>query len=211
MIKIYKFDYNSEDDLFSNTYVIQDEINNVVVIDPSMDDDRLLKFIQKNDFNLLAILLTHAHYDHIQGVKFLQKEFNVPIYLHENEIKTATNPKLNCSDFSHKEIIISGEFKTLKEKDVIHLLKGEEIEVIFTPFHTDGSACYFLRNSHKLFSGDTIFKRSVGRDDLKTSVPYKRKESIAKIKALPDDTLIYPGHGPNSVLKEEKALNVFFK
>ena len=210
MIKIYKFDYNSEDDLFSNTYVVEDENHQVVVIDPSIDNPNLLNFIKKNNFILKGILLTHAHYDHIQGVEILKNEYDVPIFIEKNEIKTIRDPRLNCSDFSYKNISLDYDFTIVKDKDILHLL-NEDIEVIFTPFHTDGSVCYFFRNSKKLFSGDTLFKQSVGRDDLRTSVPYKRKESLDKLKALDDDVIVYPGHGGNTTIGEEKKLNVFFK
>lgn len=211
MIKIYKFDYNSEDDLYANTYVISDSNNNVVVIDPSIDNDKLLNFIKKNEFNLKGILLTHGHYDHIQGVKILLDEWSVPVFCHKNEIKTLNNAKLNCAFFSNKDFTLDIEVRTVDNGDVLSLLEEEEIEVIFTPFHTDGSVCYFFRNSHKLFSGDTLFKRSVGRDDLATSQPEYRKDSLKRSMRLPNDVVVYPGHGPNTTILEEKTLNVFLK
>ena len=211
MIRVFKFDYNSEDDLYANTYVIADENKDAVVIDPSIDNDKLILFLKKNSLSPKAVLLTHGHFDHIQGVKFLVDEYGIPIYLHQNEIKTVDNPKLNCSFFSNKEVALNLEYHTIKNGDILNLLANEEIEVIYTPFHTDGSVCYFLRNSKKLFSGDTLFKGSVGRDDLATSQPERRKESIEKIKMLPDEIVVYPGHGMNTTIGEEKTLNVFFK
>ena len=81
--------------------------------------------------------------------------------------------------------------------------------MIHTPFHTRGSVCYYFINNKWLISGDTLFKTSIGRDDLPGAMPEKRRESLEKLKTLPKETRIYPGHGPNSTIGSELILNRF--
>ncbi len=207
-MRIEKFDYNDIDDLFANTYLVSDENNDAIIIDPSVDNDRLISFIIAHKYNLKAVLLTHGHFDHIRGVNRLLKEFEVPLYIHEYDKEFLTNSYLNCSISEGKEIMINKDPILLHDNDILSLLK-ERIRVIHTPFHTKGSVCFYIEDCGALFSGDTLFKFSIGRDDLPGSDPRSVYASLEKLKKLDENTKVYPGHGPNTVLKTEFMLNRF--
>lgn len=208
MLHVEKFDYNSLDDLISNTYIIYDD-NKAVVIDPGASNDSVSKFLESRHLSLKAILLTHGHVDHIRGVNNLANKYNCPVYIHADDIVMLMDTYLNCSEMLHENVVVSVRPLEVRDNDLLSFFKDEEIKVIHTPFHTKGSICYYFVNNRWLFSGDTLFKNSVGRDDLPNSAPNKMNESLEKIKKLPEDAKIYPGHGPNTVLKSELMLNRF--
>ena len=208
-MKVEKFDYNDIEELFANTYVVSDENGDAIIIDPSMDNDRIGDYIVKHSLTPKAILLTHGHFDHIRGVKRLVKRFSIPLYLHYEEKDFLIDPYLNCSDFE-KEMVVDCEPIVVTEGEELHLL-NDTIKVIHTPFHTQGSVCYYFINNNLLFTGDTLFKMSIGRSDLPTGDSRLIKSSLSKLKTLPKETKIYPGHGPNSTLGFELMLNNFFK
>lgn len=209
-MKVEKFLYNDTDDLCANTYVVYDERNNAVVIDPSSENGGVAAFIKKHNLNPKAILLTHGHFDHIKGIKSLLESYQLPVYIHPEDEILLTEPRLNGSMFNGEDIIIDYkvDIVNVMDQDKISLL-DEDIKVIHTPFHTKGCICFYLENSHMLFSGDTLFKMSVGRMDLPTSTPKTAEASYAKLKALPVDTKVYPGHGPNTTIGMEISFNRF--
>ena len=205
MLHVEKFNYQDLDDLYANTYVVSDSFNNCVVIDPSVDNDGVSNYISKHNLTLKAVLLTHGHFDHIRGV---DRFVNVPLYIHQLDEAMLYNSYLNGSTMLAKEIIVKHKCEFIKDNDVLDLLE-DKIHVIHTPFHTKGSVCYYFTNNRLLFSGDTLFKGSIGRDDLPNSIPSKMKESLGKLKTLPKDCKIYPGHGSNSTLEFELNYNYF--
>ena len=208
-MKVEKFDYNDIEELFANTYIVSDDNGNAVIIDPSVDNDRVGDYIVKNSLTPKAILLTHGHFDHIRGIDRLAKRFSIPLYLHYEEKDFLIDPYLNCSDFD-KELVVTTEPIVVTDGEELRML-DDTIKVIHTPFHTEGSACYYFLNNNLLFTGDTLFKMSIGRSDLPTGDSRKIESSLSKLKTLPKETKIYPGHGPNSTLGFELMLNNFFK
>ena len=207
-MKIIPFIYDDEDDLFANTYVLIDSDNNCVVIDPSKQYSGIINYIQKNHLSLKGILLTHGHYDHIRGVDLLVNEFNVPVFLGFEEEELIRDAFKNCSFLLGKPYHYEKELTTLSDGEILKLL-NEDIICISTPFHTQGSICYYLPSSNALFSGDFLFKGSVGRSDLPTGTPKTFNSSVDKILVLPNNTKIYPGHGPFSTLENEKNSNPY--
>lgn len=208
-MKIEKFDYNDIEELLANTYVISDKDNNAIVIDPSKDYDGVINFLDRHSLTLKAILLTHGHFDHIRGVNRLVNKYNVPIYIHYEDEYYLKDTFMNCSSMCDEEIIVEQAPVVVKDNDELNILSEGPIKVIHTPFHTKGSVCYYLKDNNWLITGDTLFKMSVGRDDLPGAIPSKRRESLDKIMILPKETKIFPGHGPNSVLEMELMLNRF--
>ena len=210
MIKVIPFCYDDYDDLFANTYVLIDDNSHCIVIDPSKDYDGISSYIKQNNLILKAILLTHGHFDHIRGVKRLIDEYSVPLYVGFDEVDLLTNPRLNCSKYMSEEYVLDVKPITLCDNEVVRIF-DEDILCISTPFHTIGSMCFYLKDSKLLFTGDFLFKGSVGRSDLPTGTPKTFNNSIRKILSLPDDVKIYPGHGPSSNIKLEKETNPFIK
>ena len=210
-MKVIPFTYCGYFDLYANTYVLVDDNDDAVIIDPGKEDKALIDFLKESEITPKAILLTHGHFDHIRGVDLLTKEFNIPVFINEKDEELLTNPHLNCSDrFSRTRIVIKSGCRPLKDGDVLKLLQ-EEIVVIETPYHTEGSSCFYLIDSGLLFSGDSIFRGSVGRSDFPTSDPSKMDASLRKILSLPEEVKIYPGHNEETLVKDERILNQFVK
>lgn len=207
-MNVFKFDYNPIDDLVSNTYVLADEDSRCVIIDPGKGNDKLVEFIEKHGLKPVAILLTHGHIDHIRGVNRLMDKYHINVYIHYLDEKMLKDPYLNLSIQMEAPLTINKNITTINDNDELNLFK-EKIKVIHTPFHTKGSVCYYLPDKKMLFTGDTLFKESVGRDDLPNNDRHNRVESLKKIKKLPVDVTIYPGHGPNTTLESELLNNHF--
>lgn len=203
-MQVIPFTYNSKDELISNTYIFVDGRNKCVIIDPSLDYDGIVEFIKKYKYKPQAILITHAHFDHIGGIPKLLKAFKLPVYAGYEEIETFTDPYKNCSqDFSSHGFSLNLKIKPLGDNEVLKLL-DEEIKVIYTPYHTNGAVCFYFPKSKILFSGDSLFHYALGRTDLPTSVPSLQEESISKLMGLPDDIRVYPGHGPFTTIGNER-------
>lgn len=209
-MKITPILFHEPDDLISNIYLIEKDTN-CIVVDPGSKKDNLLDYLNSHNLTVVAILLTHGHFDHIGGVDKLVEKYHCPVYIGFNDEFFLQDPHLNCSRYaSNQEMVLNTRPTTVSEGEILNLLE-ENIQVIETPFHTDGSVCYYLKDSNVIFTGDTLFKNTVGRDDLPTSNPRKRKSSLNKLISLPEETKIYPGHGGFSTIKQEKALNPFVK
>ncbi len=208
MIHVEKFAYLDIDDLNANTYVVSDDEKHCIVIDPSVDNDGVTNYILKNGLSLQAVLLTHGHFDHMRGVDRLCKKFNAPLYVHQLDECMLNDSYLNGSSLMGEEFVIAQPAIDLSGGERLKLME-DEIEVIHTPFHTNGSVCYYFVNNKLLFSGDTLFKNSIGRDDLPNSDPRKASESLNKIRKLPKECKIFPGHGSNTVLENELMYNCF--
>ena len=207
-MNIYKFDYNPIDDLVSNTYVVADDDLKCLVIDPGKGNNKLIKFIEKQNLKPVAILLTHGHIDHIRGVDLLAEKYQIKAYIHYLDEEMLKDTELNLSVQLGEPLTVKANIETIKDKDELNLFK-EKIIVVHTPFHTKGSVCYYLPEKKVLFTGDTLFKQSIGRDDLPNNERHKRIESLNKITKLPKDVTIYPGHGPNTTLESELLNNHF--
>jgi glyoxylase-like metal-dependent hydrolase (beta-lactamase superfamily II) len=188
--------------LQTNCYIlIQNQ--KAIIIDPGAKAERILSALGEN-MELVAILLTHAHFDHIGAINDLLAIHPCPIYLHEDDQALMRDPQLNYS--FPKRFIVDQETRPYPSK----LVLGDFVfEVIETPGHTDGSVCLIINNW--MFSGDTLFMQSVGRTDLRTGNPTKMKQSLRKLKALDQDYLVYPGHDDPTSLKEEKLHNIYLK
>lgn len=208
MLNIEKINYNDIEELISNTYIIYNDID-CIVVDPGAANDSVIRFLNKRELSLKAILLTHGHIDHIRGVDTLVEQFNCKVYIHPDDERMLTDTFLNCSEMLGESLIVRSNASLVNDNDVLKILKDDDIKVIHTPFHTKGSVCYYYVNNKWLFSGDTLFKNSIGRDDLPNSDSKRTNESLNKIKALPRETKIYPGHGNNTTLESELMLNHF--
>ncbi|HBB05954.1 MAG TPA: hypothetical protein DCZ41_05200 [Firmicutes bacterium] len=196
----------------SNTYVLGEENEPALLIDPgSNEDNKLQNYLEKHHQGKLeGILLTHGHIDHIWGLASLASK--APIFLSALEAPYLTKPKLNLS----YEIL--GEYFEYEDSNLVLLEDQDEIsfgkvsfKVFETPFHTKGSVCYYFPKESALFSGDTLFHLSVGRCDLPGSEERKMEDSLAKLKTLPANTTVYPGHGENTTLQKEFLYNPFLR
>ena len=213
MVKIFNFDKNPTE-FSANTYIIGKIGEGCIVVDLGSTDDGIYNYIDSHYEKVEAILLTHAHYDHIRGLtKFLKhykNKYDIPVYLSDEDVPLLTNPSINSSSMTHENVQVN--VSTIGVTDGEELtIKKFHIRVIHTPFHTEGSVCYLFEDDNALFTGDTLFKGSIGRTDLPTSNPDEVKDSLNKILKLNDTLVVYPGHGPISRLETEKKENPFLK
>lgn len=204
-----KIDAFSLGPLQTNAYLLSiPGENKGVVIDPGMNPQPLLKRVQ--DMEIEAILLTHAHFDHIGGVDQLRKLKGCPVYLHDAEAEWLTNPNRNGSsrwpDLGGPIVTEPAEY-ALDEGQKLQLL-GLTFQMLHTPGHSPGSIS-ILHGKH-LFGGDVLFKMSVGRTDLPGGNNNDLLDSIhGKLFKLPDETIVYPGHGPRTTIGFEREHNPY--
>lgn len=190
----------------NNNYLIIDEISKeAALIDCSFMDDRILLELKKQNATLKYVLLTHGHFDHIGGLNDLPNDVKVLMHKNDQEWVNEVNTYLPMIGMPSMEVPKIDEY--MNDGDIIKL-GNSEIKVIHTPGHTQGGVCFFIDGN--LFSGDTIFRESVGRCDLPGGNFDQIVESIEqRIFTLPEETVIYPGHGKTTTVGWEKEHNTY--
>ncbi|HHU59888.1 TPA: MBL fold metallo-hydrolase [bacterium] len=190
----------------TNTYIIHKD-NQALVIDPGSNDHKINDYLNDNNLDLLGILLTHGHFDHIGGVSHLANKYNSKIFLHELDFELVIDPLKNGSNlYSRNPVTIEKDLELIKLESNLRL--GDfDIRVIHTPGHTKGSVAYLIENN--LFSGDTLFKRAYGRYDLYGGDKVKLTTSLNKLLKLDKNIKVYPGHGDTTFIKDELNLIVY--
>ena len=189
--------------------------SHALLVDPGNNqNNRLLKHIEELGLTVEAILITHGHYDHIEALEEMLKAFpDATVYISEDEIDVLSDPRYNLSfygvGYTQKELnYIPNKLVKLADEEVFKTC-GYSIIMIKTPFHTKGSACYLIANEGVLFSGDTLFKSSIGRTDLPSGSQRTIDESLSKLLSLDDETKVYPGHGDITTMGREKKYNIY--
>lgn len=196
----------------TNCYIIFDEKSKeTMVIDPAGDVDKIIEMIDILKGKIKYIFLTHCHGDHIAGVNNLKEKCGGKILIHRFDSEGLNDVNINLSTIIDLPPIELEADSRIDDKDLIHL--GElEFKVIHTPGHTKGSCSLYCKEQECLFSGDTIFRGTWGRTDLPTGSIEDIMNSITnKLLKLPDNTIIYPGHGKATMIKEEKTIYLELK
>ena len=194
--------------LQTNCYLIShQETKETIVIDPAEEAERIQKVIEKDGLTLVAIFLTHGHFDHIGAADLLRKWYHVPIYCYKTEKELLEKPEWNLSEMFGRGISLKVD-GVFQEGEKLHYLE-KEILVIHTPGHTKGSCCFYFSEEGVLISGDTLFAGSVGRTDFPTGSSQELKKSVLRIAELPEETKIYPGHYEETTVFDEKQCNPF--
>ena len=197
-------------DFTENTYIINEK-KECFIIDPGTNFSEIVSYINEKQLNVKGILLTHGHFDHIFSLNEIVSEYDVPVHIHEKERDFLFDPNLNLSSMTYKRFVLTNKeiVNTISGKDTFKL-GYETIKVVETPGHTRGGVCYHYKNF--LFSGDTLFKGSIGRHDLPTSNKAEITRSVnmlvSKFRA---NTIVYPGHGHFTTILNEKLDNPYVK
>lgn len=193
-----------EPPLDNNNYVVIDEpTGDTVLIDCSAPDDSIMDFIRAQNATLRLILLTHAHLDHVMGITHFQKKHNIPVYVPQKDDVLLSEINQWTQHLGWPTVDIPHATGVLET--ILPLTLGSrEIKVIPTPGHTEGGVCYLIGKD--LFSGDTLFRGTHGRTDLPHSNPADMQLSLKHLFSLPDDVVVYPGHGSPTTIGDEKKL-----
>lgn len=206
-MKIQKFVVSM---MVTNCYIVYDENTlDGIIIDPGAEEDKIIDFVSKEKINIKAILLTHAHFDHIGALEELLDEFSDAILvIGEGEDIVLGNANCNLSAYYDKKIELKAD-KILEDGEEF-TFSGCTLKTIHTPGHTPGGTCFYFEKEKVLFSGDTLFFESIGRTDFELGSTKDLINSInSKLMILPDDVTVYSGHGIETTIGHEKSHNPF--
>ena len=193
----------------TNCYFIYEaESKKAVVVDPADNGAQIYSALQRNGFNIEAILLTHGHFDHIWGSKELRELSGAKIYALDEEKVLCENSRNNVSEYAGRAYTVVPDEYVRDGAELV--FDGITFKVIATPGHTIGSCCYYIEEAGMLISGDTLFLESTGRTDFPTGSMSSIVRSIReKLFVLPDETKVYPGHMDSTTIGHEKKYNPF--
>lgn len=192
----------------SNCYVLGDN-GEGVVIDPAVETGKIIECINKNALKIKYIILTHAHADHILYVSDLRKETGAKIVMHKSDVVTMGNPLLNAVIMLGHDISFPDADMYVEDGDVLEV-GGLKLEILHTPGHTPGCIC--IKTGSVIFTGDTLFRVSIGRTDLGNGNYEDIIKSIkSKLMTLHDDVTVYPGHNDSTTIGFERMKNPYLR
>lgn len=205
MLKIKSFEFNP---VFENTYILYNEFNECIIIDPGcyFDDekDELTAFIDKNALVPKMLLNTHCHLDHVFGNKMIYEKYGLKLHIHPNEKAVLDFAPASGLMYSLPFDNYAGDLVYLQEGETIRL-GDDELKILLTPGHSPGSLSFYCEKDKFVISGDALFKGSIGRTDLPMGNHEQLISSIrSELLTLPPETVVYSGHGPATTIGEEK-------
>lgn len=193
--------------LQTNCYIIYNNEKDCIIVDPGAQGQKINKYIVENELNPLAILLTHGHFDHIGAADYLVEKYNCPIYTHQLTKELLYDSSLNLSYYESPFVLnsdvieVDDEFKIGDFQFQWMLLEG----------HCQGSSMIYYLNENIIFSGDVLFKESIGRFDFPTSSRSLTRKTLEIIKSMEFEGRILCGHGEETTLSHEKMNNYYLK
>lgn len=197
----------------TNCYIVWNENKDCIIFDPGEEVNKILAVLEHEKLNPKAIFLTHAHFDHIGAVDDLRNQFNLPLYIHEEEVDWLKDPMKNGSG---KYTMLPNytanppQDEHIIRKEQQFEIAGMKFEAVFTPGHSPGSVSYIFQDDDFAIVGDTLFYQSIGRTDLYGgSLEVLLKSIHEKLLVLPEDMIIYPGHGEYTTPLNEMETNPF--
>lgn len=196
--------------VYTNCYFLKNKATGeVLIVDPADEAEKIFEKLKEISGTPKAILLTHGHFDHIQAVEEVRKQYHIPVYAQREEEKMLLDSSLNLSGNCGR-IVCSIEADIFLTDLEVFEAAGFSVQVIHTPGHTEGSCCYYIEEENLLFSGDTLFYGSVGRTDLPGGSMGEIVRSLHKlVDSLPEETEVYPGHDTSTTIGYEKRYNPF--
>lgn len=196
--------------LEENCYIIYEDTYNIAfLIDPGDEGERLSEILEAKGIRPKMVINTHGHFDHIGAVSYLKEKYEIPFLIHQGDLELLKDSNLGFELVSSVDEVEAVE-QVLVGDEILDFL-GYEIQVIATPGHTRGGVCLYIPKMKWLFTGDTLFKGTIGRTDLKGGNYAELILSInERLKDIPNDTIIFPGHGESSTMGEERMCNQYF-
>lgn len=201
-----------QENLLTNTYIVCDEeTKETMVIDPGGEIEKIVEMLNIIESNLKYIVLTHCHADHSNGVKQLKQQKGGKVLISRDDAIGLEKPELNLCEYINAENPGIEADSRLDDLDKIHL-GNLEFTILATPGHTKGGICVYCEEQRLVFTGDTLFSGSWGRTDLPTGNFEEIINSINnKLMMLPDETIVYPGHGKTTMIQDEKDIYIELK
>jgi hydroxyacylglutathione hydrolase len=208
-MKIQVFTFNPFQE---NTYLLYNESKEAIIVDPGCyfreERETLKKFIEENELNLIALVNTHCHLDHIFGNAFVMRTWSVDFYAHELDLPTLRMAENACKLYGLNEYELSPEPTHFLEEGKIFQVGNFKFDVIFGPGHSPGHIALYNAEHKVLLGGDILFEGSYGRTDLPGGDTATLKKTILeKIFTLPEDTFVLSGHGNYTRIGDEKRSN----
>ena len=210
MITLKRFAFNP---FQVNTYILSDETGECIIIDAGMqgqsEEDILEEYINNHNLKPVMLLLTHAHIDHIIGNSFVADKFELKLTAHKDCVPFLKNAISYAATFGLTMDRVK-EIDSFINEDSEIKFGNSSLELLFTPGHANGSVCFYSPKDKFVITGDVLFNQSIGRTDLPTGDYDLLQKSIwEKLFTLPDETVAYPGHGPETTIGSEKVNNPF--
>lgn len=198
-----------------NTYILYDESKECVIVDPGCysqaEEQELKDFIAKNNLKVVKLLNTHCHVDHVAGNAFVFDTYGFKPIIHKDDLPVLDSQQ-RVSDMYGLPCNVSPRPESFIEQDDIVEFGSTKLKVIHSPGHAPGHVVFYNEEKKSLINGDVLFKRSIGRTDLPLGNHDQLINSIkTKLFVLPDETIVYCGHGPNTTIGEEKRLNPYLQ
>jgi glyoxylase-like metal-dependent hydrolase (beta-lactamase superfamily II) len=198
----------------TNCYILRESetAKDCLIVDAGLEPGELIDFFRQNKLNPVAIVLTHGHIDHIAGVAAFRAEFpTIKVYIHKLDADMLTKANSNLSAMMGEAFSTEPADMFIEDKSIVEEA-GIKLEALHTPGHTPGGICLYSKNDGIVFTDDALFADSVGRTDFPGGSMTQLINGIRKkLLTLPDDTIVYPGHGPATTIAWEKAHNQFLQ
>jgi hydroxyacylglutathione hydrolase len=196
-----------------NNYVLFDETNECVIVDAaclnSEEEKELVEFISLNKLKPVLLISTHPHIDHVAGNKFICETYKIPLSIHKESMQILRGVKGYGAAFGFDDIEYFEPANFINEGDTVRF-GTSELKVIYTPGHANGSICLYSEKDNFVIVGDVLFNEGIGRTDFPTGDYALLMSSIKnKLFVLPDNTVVYPGHGLSTTIGYEKENNPF--
>ncbi len=212
MLKLKTFEFSP---IQENTYILYNEFNDSIIIDPGcyFEEEReaLAGFIEQNNLHPKLLLNTHCHLDHVFGNKFVSEKFGLTLHLHEKELPVLQFAPTSGLMYNMPFDNYAGEFVFLEPGQKL-TLGEDQLEILFTPGHSPASLSFYNKNAGFVVSGDVLFKQSIGRTDLPGGNFDTLINSIkTELLVLPDETIVYSGHGDPTTIGNEKRTNPYLQ
>lgn len=191
----------------TNCYRVIGEDKTAAIIDPGYFTEELRAWADESEFPIRAILLTHGHFDHVDGVSNLQEKTGATVYIHQDDVEMLEDPEKNASKLCGCEVFYKGSVTPLQDGDVVPVGSDLKFQLLHTPGHTKGSSIYLIDDV--IFSGDTLFYREIGRCDCYGGSLVTMFSSLRKIAKIKGEHKVLPGHGGETDLTTEIKENTY--